>query len=111
MRRSARGSGAIRQSSSAQTTAPMASCPGRSTWMSAHSPSASIAIAASNVDGRISAIDFTRHLARQSIKRQRTYTSDRMKIFDLTGKTAVVTGAARGIGKATADLLEKAGAA
>ena len=34
-----------------------------------------------------------------------------MKIFDLTGKTAVVTGAARGIGKATADLLEKAGAA
>jgi len=33
-----------------------------------------------------------------------------MEIFDLKGKTAVVTGAARGIGKATADLLEKAGA-
>lgn len=68
-------------------------------------------MAASNVDGRISVIDFTRHLARQSIKRQRTYTTGRMKIFDLKGKTAVVTGAARGIGKATADLLEKAGAA
>jgi NAD(P)-dependent dehydrogenase (short-subunit alcohol dehydrogenase family) len=34
-----------------------------------------------------------------------------MEILDLKGKTAVVTGAARGIGKATADLLEKAGAA
>ena len=33
-----------------------------------------------------------------------------MEIFDLKGKTAVVTGAARGIGRATADLLEKAGA-
>ncbi len=33
-----------------------------------------------------------------------------MEIFDLKGKTAIVTGAARGIGKATADLLEKAGA-
>jgi NAD(P)-dependent dehydrogenase (short-subunit alcohol dehydrogenase family) len=33
-----------------------------------------------------------------------------MEIFDLKGKTAVVTGAARGIGKATADLLAKAGA-
>jgi len=33
-----------------------------------------------------------------------------MEIFDLKGKTAVVTGAARRIGKATADLLEKAGA-
>ena len=33
-----------------------------------------------------------------------------MELFDLKGKTAVVTGAARGIGKATADLLEKAGA-
>lgn len=33
-----------------------------------------------------------------------------MEIFDLKGKTAVVTGAARGIGKATADLLENAGA-
>jgi NAD(P)-dependent dehydrogenase (short-subunit alcohol dehydrogenase family) len=33
-----------------------------------------------------------------------------MEIFDLKGKTAVVTGAARGIGKATSDLLEKAGA-
>ena len=33
-----------------------------------------------------------------------------MEIFELKGKTAVVTGAARGIGKATSDLLEKAGA-
>ena len=33
-----------------------------------------------------------------------------MEIFELKGKTAVVTGAARGIGKAAADLLEKAGA-
>jgi NAD(P)-dependent dehydrogenase (short-subunit alcohol dehydrogenase family) len=33
-----------------------------------------------------------------------------MDIFDLKGKTAIVTGAARGIGKATAALLEKAGA-
>jgi NAD(P)-dependent dehydrogenase (short-subunit alcohol dehydrogenase family) len=33
-----------------------------------------------------------------------------MEIFDLKGKTAVVTGAVRGIGKATAALLEKAGA-
>jgi NAD(P)-dependent dehydrogenase (short-subunit alcohol dehydrogenase family) len=33
-----------------------------------------------------------------------------MELFSLKGKTAVVTGAARGIGKATADLLEKAGA-
>lgn len=33
-----------------------------------------------------------------------------MEIFTLKGKTAVVTGAARGIGKATADLLEQAGA-
>jgi NAD(P)-dependent dehydrogenase (short-subunit alcohol dehydrogenase family) len=33
-----------------------------------------------------------------------------MDLFGLKGKTAVVTGAARGIGKATADLLEKAGA-
>jgi NAD(P)-dependent dehydrogenase (short-subunit alcohol dehydrogenase family) len=33
-----------------------------------------------------------------------------MEIFDLKGKTAAVTGAARGIGKAAADLLEKAGA-
>ena len=33
-----------------------------------------------------------------------------MDIFGLKGKTAVVTGAARGIGKATAALLEKAGA-
>jgi len=33
-----------------------------------------------------------------------------MELFDLKGKTAIVTGAARGIGKATADLLEKAGA-
>ena len=32
-----------------------------------------------------------------------------MEIFALRGKTAVVTGAARGIGKATADLLEKVG--
>jgi NAD(P)-dependent dehydrogenase (short-subunit alcohol dehydrogenase family) len=31
-----------------------------------------------------------------------------MELFGLKGKTAVVTGAARGIGKATADLLEKA---
>ena len=33
-----------------------------------------------------------------------------MELFDLKGKKAAVTGAARGIGKATADLLEKAGA-
>jgi NAD(P)-dependent dehydrogenase (short-subunit alcohol dehydrogenase family) len=33
-----------------------------------------------------------------------------MELLDLKGKTAAVTGAARGIGKATADLLEKAGA-
>ena len=33
-----------------------------------------------------------------------------MDILDLKGKTAIVTGAARGIGKATAALLEKAGA-
>ncbi|MEW6690817.1 MAG: SDR family NAD(P)-dependent oxidoreductase [Pseudomonadota bacterium] len=33
-----------------------------------------------------------------------------MEIFELKGKTAAVTGAAKGIGKATADLLEKAGA-
>jgi NAD(P)-dependent dehydrogenase (short-subunit alcohol dehydrogenase family) len=33
-----------------------------------------------------------------------------MDLFELKGKTAVVTGAAQGIGKATAALLEKAGA-
>jgi len=33
-----------------------------------------------------------------------------MEMFDLKGKTAVVTGAARGIGKATADLLGSRGA-
>ena len=33
-----------------------------------------------------------------------------MEMFELKGKTAVVTGAATGIGKATADLFEKAGA-
>jgi len=33
-----------------------------------------------------------------------------MELFELKGKTAVVTGAARGIGKAVADLLAKAGA-
>lgn len=33
-----------------------------------------------------------------------------MELFELKGKTAVVTGAATGIGKATAELLEKAGA-
>jgi NAD(P)-dependent dehydrogenase (short-subunit alcohol dehydrogenase family) len=33
-----------------------------------------------------------------------------MDIFDLKGKTAAVTGAGTGIGKATADLMEKAGA-
>jgi len=33
-----------------------------------------------------------------------------MDLFELTGKTALVTGAARGIGKATAELLAAAGA-
>jgi NAD(P)-dependent dehydrogenase (short-subunit alcohol dehydrogenase family) len=33
-----------------------------------------------------------------------------MELLDLKGKTAAVTGAARGLGKATADLLEQAGA-
>jgi len=33
-----------------------------------------------------------------------------MELFDLKGKTAVVTGAARGIGRTTADLFERAGA-
>jgi NAD(P)-dependent dehydrogenase (short-subunit alcohol dehydrogenase family) len=33
-----------------------------------------------------------------------------MDLFKLTGKTALVTGAARGIGKATAEMLETAGA-
>jgi NAD(P)-dependent dehydrogenase (short-subunit alcohol dehydrogenase family) len=33
-----------------------------------------------------------------------------MHLFDLTGTAAVVTGAGRGIGKATAELFEKAGA-
>lgn len=33
-----------------------------------------------------------------------------MELFELKGKTAIVTGAAKGIGKATAALLEKAGA-
>jgi NAD(P)-dependent dehydrogenase (short-subunit alcohol dehydrogenase family) len=33
-----------------------------------------------------------------------------MNLFDLKGRTAAVTGAARGIGRATADILEEAGA-
>src|SRR5262249_25393665 len=38
------------------------------------------------------------------------YTTGLMEMFELKGKTAAVTGAATGIGKATADLFEKAGA-
>jgi NAD(P)-dependent dehydrogenase (short-subunit alcohol dehydrogenase family) len=51
-----------------------------------------------------------KHLAAPLSPSGVNYTSAPMNLLDLKGKAAAVTGAAKGIGKATAELLEKAGA-